>query len=139
MATATCILRKIKSFTILHHLGLSDHDCLLACIKTEGTIVPTTTDTPVIKGKSFKYATSDEFLRKLKSPLGQEKIKNFLLRYSEANENSLEKMSKDLVETLMSLSEAPNSRLNLGKKGRRKRGTCVNHGTRPNVGDLNMP
>ena len=121
MATDTSIMGKIKYFSILHHLGLSDHDCLLECINTKGLIVPVTTDEPVIKDKPFRYATSDEFLCKLKSPLGQEKLKSFVAIHSEANESSLEKMSTDLVDTLLPLSEAFSSRISHTKKGKRKK------------------
>ena len=120
MATDTSIMGKIKSFSILHHLGLSDHDCLLACINTKGLIVPMTTDEPVVKEKTFRYATSDEFLCKLKSPLGQEKLNTFVAVHSEANESSLDKMSTDLLDTLLPLSEAFSSRMNHTKSNKRK-------------------
>ena len=124
IATDTSIMSKIKTFTILHHQGLSDHDCLLACINTKGFIVPGTDHTSVIKEKSFKYATSNEFLCKLKSPVGQEMLKNYVTEHTEANETTLEKMSIDLVDTLFPFSKAFASR-EIGKKTRKRKNNAT--------------
>ena len=119
IATDTSIMSKIRTFTILHHQGLSDHDCLLACIYTKGFIVPATEQTFVIKEQTFKYATSDEFLCKLRSPLGQEQLTNYITQHSGANDTTLEKMSMDLVDTLLPFSKAFASRKNRKKKRKR--------------------
>ena len=120
IATDISIMSKIKTFNILHHQGLSDHDCLLACFYTKGFIVPATEHTSVIKEQTFKYATSDEFLGKLRSPLGQEQLANCITQHSGANETTLEKMSMDLVDTLLPFSKAFASRKNRKRKRKRK-------------------
>ena len=114
IATDTSIMSKIKTFTILHHQGL------MACIYTKGFIVPATEHTSVIKEQTFKYATSDEFLCKLRSPLGQEQLTNYITQHSGANETTFEKMSMDLVDTLLPFSKAFASRKNRKKKRKRK-------------------
>ena len=101
IAVDTSIMNKIKTFSILHHMGLSDHDCLMASINTQGFNIPAIDHTTVIKEKVFKHATSEEFLCKIRSPVGQEKIKAFFNQYSQANATVLENMSGDLVDTLL--------------------------------------
>ena len=120
IAADTSIIKKIETFSVLHHMGLSDHDCLLTSINTKGFIVPVIDQTMVIKEKSFKYATSDEFLCKLRSPMGQEKLNNFVTQYSEANETTLKIMSEDIVDTLLPFSKGFASRKKRNKKSRRK-------------------
>ena len=78
----------------------------------------------MIKEKSFKYATSDEFLCKLKSPVGQEMLKNYVTEHTEANETTLEKMSIDLVDTLFPFSKAFASR-EIGKKTRKRKNNAT--------------
>ena len=56
---------------MLHHLGFSDHDCLLVSIATKGFVTPQEVVVPVNKEKTFKYATNDEFLMKINSTLGK--------------------------------------------------------------------
>ena len=36
IATDKTIFKEIESFRVLHHLGISDHECLSASIKTNG-------------------------------------------------------------------------------------------------------
>ena len=74
IATDTTIARKIKCFTVLHHLVLSDYDWLSVSIKTKGFSVIHTCDVTIIKEKVFKYAKPEEFLMKLKSQLGREML-----------------------------------------------------------------
>ena len=60
VATDTSLLLKINSFVTLHHLGISDHECLSISIKTKGFYAQDVPETPIIKNEQFKYSTTDE-------------------------------------------------------------------------------
>ena len=116
MLCDTEIIKKVKVFSVLHHLGLSDHECLSVTISTQGLIVTPTPDTPIINEGRFKYADTDEFILKLKSPFGKEKINEFLKVYSESPEFPIEAMTTDLIDIINSASAAGR-----GWKGKKKK------------------
>ena len=98
MIADTDILNNIKCFSILPHLGLSDHECLSLSLKT-GTFTVETTEVTILKERPIKYASVDEFLMKLISPPIQEKLKKFQHTYS-APLDSVENMTDDLVDII---------------------------------------
>ena len=121
------VLENIKYFTVLSHLGLSDHECLSLLLKTEGFIAMPYAEARIIKERPIKYASDDEFLMKLNSPLGKEKLKKFLNLYSNSLDTSIESMTADLVDIINTTSSASNNwkskkkNKKKGEKGREKK------------------
>ena len=136
------VLENIKYFTVLPHLGLSDHECLSLLLKTEGFIAVPYAEARIIKERPIKYASDDEFLMKLNSPLGKEKLKKFLNLYSNSLDTSIESMTADLVDIINTTSSASNNwkskkkNKKKGKKGREKRRL---HGIHLSAKNLNGP
>ena len=103
MMADTEILEKVKCFSILPHLGLSDHECLSTSVKTGIFNMETAETVTVIKERPLKYASPNEFVMKLNSPVVQEKLNKFQHTHSSAV-NSVEPMTDDLVNILTSAS-----------------------------------
>ena len=98
------LLRKIKSFIILPHNGLSDHDSLRVTIETRmGSPTP---EEPIniINQQHVKYATAEQFKMKLKSPLGNHKLAEFMNKHSTVSIDS-ENMCADLVKIFTQFSQ----------------------------------
>ena len=89
----------------LHHLGISDHECLSISIKTKGFYAQDVPETPIIKKEQFKYSTTDEFLFKLKSPLGRAIIKDFSKSHGGCNEKLIECLSAQFIQMITSFSK----------------------------------
>lgn len=110
-------LRNIESFRVLHHIGMSDHECLLASIKTKGFRAQASergpgTSTYIIKRVPFKYITPEKFVMKLRSPLGKERLQHFIETYKTCDSPSMESLSSDFVQLIAELSKAnPNKRI----------------------------
>ena len=75
------LMKKVRSLTILHRNGLSDHNCICLSISTKFSvdILPMTVN--INKNERVNYASPSEFLRKISSPIAQEKITSFLETY----------------------------------------------------------
>ena len=117
-------IKLIESFRVLHHIGMSDHDCLLASIKTKGFRAQEAKNScliNVIKRMPFRYETPEKFIMKLKSPLGKERLQDFIKTYEFSEGHSISNLSSDFVQLIADLSKA-----NPSKRARRKRGRC-NH------------
>ena len=121
IATDTIIFSKIQNFSVLHHLGLSDHECLSVSIKTKGFCASPPSGPRVLKEKVFKYASPEEFLMKLKSPLWQLKLHALLKSHEAGTATSTEVLSSDIVNFLTSVSEASGSRNSKRKRHRTKK------------------
>ena len=76
------MLKSIKYFTTLHHLGLSDHECLSVGILTKGFSCDRTPDPPLVNKKPFNYVSAQQFRMRLSGPLGVEKTKAFIKKFS---------------------------------------------------------
>ena len=122
IATDTTIVRKIQCFTVGHHLGLPDHNCLCGTIETMGFSVTQKCDVPIIKEKAFKYAKPGEFLMKLESPLRREKLDKCLSRYIGASENTIDTISSELVDTLTNYFRSKFCLEKVKEKGNKKVG-----------------
>ena len=97
-------LKNIKYFTVLPHLGLSDHECLSVLLKTGGFRVDDS-KVNIHKETPLKYASTGEFLLKLTSPLTRLKLHRFMEVYSNPSlGGSLENMSTYLIHILYSAS-----------------------------------
>ena len=77
MATNPQLMKKVRSLTVLPNYGLSDHNCLCMSITTKFSIDTVSTEVNINKSERMNYASSFEFLRKLCSPMGREKITSF--------------------------------------------------------------
>ena len=64
MIVDTETLKNIKYFSVLPHLGLSDHQCLPVQLTTGG-FSEELIEVNVLKESPFKYASNEEFLLKL--------------------------------------------------------------------------
>ena len=118
MITDTEIFSNIKCFSVLPHLGLSDHECLSLSLKTGNFSVEISTDVNILKERPIKYASINEFLMKLNSPSIQEKINNFQCTYSTPM-TSVEKMTDDLVDIInVSSTSTFSSKKNVKNKGK---------------------
>ena len=120
------MLRDIEYFSVLHHLGVSDHECLSVSFKTNGFHVNEVQKVNVLKNESIVYSNKKDFLMKLRSPLGREKLTGFLENYIKCDEASIEPMCSDLVNILKGFSENMNSskrkhERNYGKKKNKDR------------------
>ena len=132
--TDLSILKKRKYFTVLRHFGLSDHECLLISIETQNFNITPAVSVPVLKDKKFMYANPDEFLMKVNSPIGIEKIKNILTEYSIANETNINAIANEIIGTLMDFSVPTKQKK---KKTKSKKGEEISlHGTHLNAKNL---
>ena len=116
MIADTELLDKVKYFTVLQHLGLSDHECLSLSLKTKGFTTVPYPDPKIIKERPVKYASNQDFLMKLTSPLGKEKLENFVNIYSNSTASSVEEMTADLVDII---NTASSERVNVKENKRR--------------------
>ena len=114
-------MKDIENFSVLHHLGLSDHECLSVSIKTNGFHVIEVQKVKVVKNDVIVYNNKTDFLRKLRSPLGREKVARFLEKYLKCNETSIEPMYSDLVNILTSFSVNIDSSNRKAKRKNNKR------------------
>ena len=121
IATDTKIFTEIQKFSVLQHLGLSDHECLSVSIKTKGFCVSPPLNPHILKEKLFKYASPEEFLMKLKSPLWQIKQQSLLKSHERGTAASTEMLSLDFVNFLSSVSEAGGSWNSKRKRHRSKK------------------
>ena len=71
-------IHRISHFMVLNSLGISDHECLSLSITSKGFSVSVPPVLDIIKEKPFATIDSDEFLRRIRGPLGMEKINTFL-------------------------------------------------------------
>ena len=118
----TMFLKDIESFRVLHHLGLSDHECVSVSIKTNGFHAKEVQKVKVVKNESILYANKKYFLLKLRSPLGKERLMGFLDKYIRGREASIEPMYSDLVNILVNFSEkSKSSKLKTKKKFRKRK------------------
>ena len=78
MAADPMFLKSIESFRVLHHLGLSDHECLSASIKTNGFHAKEVQKVNIVKKEPVVYANKRDFLLKLRSPVGKERRREFV-------------------------------------------------------------
>ena len=81
MIADTETVNNIKYFSVLPRLGLSDHECLSISLKT-GTFTVENTEVNIEKHRPIKYATADEFIKKLNSPVSREKLEQFFKNYT---------------------------------------------------------
>ena len=115
------IMKKIKTFSVLHHLGLSDHECLLVSIETKNLYLTPPTKTLIIKDEKCLQTNSDVAHRKLNSPEGIKKMLTFLAQHSKANETTIDEMSSDLIETLHFISTPIYGKKNHKKKKKERK------------------
>ena len=121
MLTDTEFIENIRYFSLLPHLGLSDHQCLSLSLKIGYFFAETTTEVNIIKERPLKYASPDEFVMKLNSPPLQEKLKNFVQAYSTPSAE-IEEMTTDLVDILTtSCAKSPSLKNKKNKRRRKKR------------------
>ena len=106
------LLKRIKYFTTLHHLGLSDHECWAGGILTKGFSCDRTPDPPLVNNKPFNYVSTQQFCMRLSGPLGVEKTKTFIKKFQNSNESQIENMSNELVG-IISTAYSTESRRNI--------------------------
>ena len=123
MICDTDLYKNIKSFTPLHHLGLSDHECLSASILTGGFLPKMAPKIPFEKEAHLKYLSPSEFCLKLNGPLGRRKIDEFLTKFQNTTDYHIEQMTSDLLEIINSASYGNNEyrQHNINKKLRNKK------------------
>ena len=88
--------------TVLPHNGLSDHNCLCISILTKFAIDLKTTKVSINKSERINYVTPFEFVRKLRSPVVQEKIALFFETCKNKDDVSCNKIYSDFVEIFSS-------------------------------------
>ena len=114
MAADLASFKNIKSFTVLPHLGLSDHECLKVVIKTKIESQMPDEAIKITKDKHVRYATQQEFSMKLNSTQGKKKIEEYIKKHNVSNANT-EGMYSDLIEIINSFSHKPKIRVSANK------------------------
>ena len=120
MASDLPLLKEIKSFTVLPHLGLSDHECLKVSIKTEFESQMPDEPITIMKEQRVRYVTKHEFSMKVYSTQGKKKTEEYIQKhnYSKAN---IEDMYTDLIEIIKTNSLKTNNRSNRASAKKRKK------------------
>ena len=118
MATNPQLMKKVRLMTVLPHYGLSDHNCLCLSLKTKFSVDAVSTDVIINKSARMNYSSSCEFLRKLCSPRGREKITAFFENCRDENKVSIDMIYSEFVEIFTFC--ATNSSAALSKKKRKR-------------------
>ena len=79
---------KIRSMSVLPHIGLSDHNCLCASIVTKLITPLGRSDVNINKTQRVNFVKPSEFLMKLRSQLATEKRYNFFETYKNNKDNA---------------------------------------------------
>ena len=117
MATDTELFKEVKSFYVLPNLGVSDHDCLCAELKTKFSIPVEDEKVNVNKINKIRFSNPLHFMRKLESPCVQQKIS----AWTEEAKRNHDLSSNDLLESfntifnLAAIGNAPKSSSNAKK------------------------
>ena len=89
MATNPIFMKnKIRSMSVLPHIGLSDHNCLCASIVTKLITPLGRSDVNINKTQRVNFVKPSEFLMKLRSQLATEKRYNFFETYKNNKDNA---------------------------------------------------
>ena len=118
MATNPQLMKKVRLMTVLPHYGLSDHNCLCLSLKTKVSVDAVSTDVIINKSARMNYSSSCDFLRKLCSPRGREKITAFFENCRDENKVSIDMIYSEFVEIFTFC--ATNSSAALSKKKRKR-------------------
>ena len=127
MASDDDLMKKIKSFVILPHNGLSDHDPIRVTFETmcvtrvtrviRVTFEPCVSEEAIkiIKNQNIQYVTPEQFKRELNSPVGKKILSDYMENHSKINIDS-ENMYADLNNIFTKLSHKAKIRYNSNKK-----------------------
>ena len=107
MASDVELLEKMKSFVVLPHNGLSDHDCLKVTIESKIESFSPEEAINIVKRQHIKYATPEQFKMKLDSPLGKQILAEYMNKHKTGADS--ENMYADLVQIFTKFSHKTNS------------------------------
>ena len=107
MASDVELFETIKSFVVLPHNGLSDHDCLKVTIKSKIESFSPEEAINIVKRQHIKYATPEQFKMKLDSRLGKQILAEYMNKHKTGVDS--ENMYADLVQIFTKFSHKTNS------------------------------
>ena len=115
-------INKISHFMVLSSLGISDHECLCLSITTKGFAIPVPLPIDIVKWGPFTTTSSDEFLKRIRSPTGREKINTFLSRYGDNTNKDVDIMATEVLD-LINFASIQNRHPKHCKRKRKKMNT----------------